>query len=65
MSNEPTNGEKHYHEAQPVPEEPRENMPPSRLLCQICGKAFKTHTQVDRHMQTDHGVIEGREAEGS
>ncbi len=56
--------EKHYHEASPVPEEPLENTPPSHLRCQICGKVFNSHAEVDRHKQTQHGVVEGREVEG-
>jgi hypothetical protein len=59
MTNEPPSSEKHYHEARPVPEEPLENTPPNRLRCQICGKVFGTHIQVDKHMQTQHGEQTG------
>ena len=24
-------------------------------ICEICGKAFKTHAQIDRHMEHMHG----------
>ena len=57
--------EKHYHKARPVPEEPLENTPQNPLRCQICGKVFSNHSQVDRHMQTQHGTVEGRQQQGS
>ena len=47
--------------APPVPEEPLENMPRGQLVCEICGKAFKTHTQLDRHKTTEHEIPEERE----
>jgi len=59
----PVYGEKHYHEAKPVPEEPLENTPTNPLRCEICGKVFSSHSQVDRHKQAMHGVVEGRESE--
>ncbi len=65
MAKKTVYGEKHYHEAKPVPEEPLENMPRSPLRCEICGRVFSDHSQVDRHMQTMHGSVEGRELEGS
>jgi hypothetical protein len=52
---------KHYHEAPPVPEEPLETMQPSKFRCEICGKIFRRHTEVDRHMATEHESPEGRE----
>jgi hypothetical protein len=47
--------------APPVPEEPLENMPKSELVCEICGKTFKSHTQLDRHKTTEHEVPEQRD----
>ena len=29
-----------------------------REVCQICGKAFKTHSELDRHMENIHGSPE-------
>ena len=29
-----------------------------RDVCQICGKAFKTHSELDRHMENVHGSPE-------
>jgi hypothetical protein len=47
--------------APPVPEEPLETMPPSNLVCEICGKVFKTHSELDRHKTTAHEIPEERE----
>ncbi|MGA2385947.1 MAG: hypothetical protein ABSG33_05400 [Candidatus Bathyarchaeia archaeon] len=33
--------------ASPLHEEPVRTLEPSRLACEICGKTFKTHTQLD------------------
>jgi hypothetical protein len=44
--------------APPVPEEPLENMPKSELVCDICGKTFRTHSQLDRHKTTEHEIAE-------
>ncbi|MCW4000313.1 MAG: hypothetical protein NWE93_08730 [Candidatus Bathyarchaeota archaeon] len=41
--------------APPVPEEPLEQMPKSRLACEICGKTFRTHSELDRHLEQIHG----------
>lgn len=41
--------------APPVPEEPIDRMAPSPLVCNICGKTFKTHSELDRHMEHMHG----------
>jgi len=38
-----------------VHEEPVRTLEPSRLECEICGKAFKTHTELDRHLENIHG----------
>jgi Zinc finger, C2H2 type. len=40
--------------APPVPEEPLENMPAGPLVCDICGKTFKSHSQLDRHKMSEH-----------
>ncbi|MGD6853376.1 MAG: C2H2-type zinc finger protein [Candidatus Bathyarchaeia archaeon] len=45
-------------EAPPVPEEPLENMPRSNLVCEICGRVFRTHSELDRHMENMHGQPE-------
>ena len=42
-------------ESHPMHEEPVSTVEPSRLACEICGKAFKTHTELDRHMENAHG----------
>jgi hypothetical protein len=39
----------------PVPEEPLEINPKSKLACAICGKTFRTHSELDRHMEHMHG----------
>jgi hypothetical protein len=44
--------------APPVPEEPLDKMPRGELVCEICGKAFKTHSQLDRHREQMHGSPE-------
>lgn len=41
--------------APPIPEEPSGKMPPSMLVCEICGKTFKTHSELDRHKEHMHG----------
>lgn len=40
--------------APPVPEEPLDRMVPSSLVCRVCGKIFKTHLELDRHMENMH-----------
>lgn len=39
----------------PIHEEPIEGLSSEKEICEICGKAFKTHTQLDRHKENDHG----------
>jgi hypothetical protein len=29
-------------------------MPKSALVCDICGKTFKSHSQLDRHKTSEH-----------
>jgi hypothetical protein len=41
--------------APPVPEEPTDRMVPGKLVCEICGKVFKTHPELDRHLEHEHG----------
>jgi len=41
--------------APPVPEEPTGKITAGPLVCEICGKTFKTHSQLDRHMEQAHG----------
>jgi Zinc-finger double-stranded RNA-binding len=47
--------------APPVTEEPLDTMPKSELVCELCGKTFKTHSQLDRHKTTEHEVPEQRD----
>ena len=44
--------------APPLHEEPIRSLEPSKLVCHICGKAFKTHSELDRHMENVHGAPE-------
>ena len=48
----------HEAETSPMHEEPVRTVEPSRLACEICGRAFKTHTELDRHMENMHGSPE-------
>jgi len=41
--------------APPVPEEPTDRLVPGPLVCEICGKTFHAHSQLDRHMEQAHG----------
>ena len=34
---------------------PLEGLQPGKEVCEICGKTFKTHTELDRHMENVHG----------
>ena len=63
MENKPAYGNesKTLPKAPPVPEEPLDKMAPSELVCDICGKIFKTHTQLDRHKTTEHEEPEERD----
>ena len=44
--------------APPLHEEPIRSLEAGKVVCQICGKTFKTHTQLDRHMEQMHGTPE-------
>ncbi len=44
--------------APPIPEESTGTLPRGELVCEICGKIFKTHSQLDRHMESMHGTPE-------
>jgi hypothetical protein len=44
--------------APPLHEEPIRTLEPSKLAFHICGKTFKTHTELDRHMEQMHGTPE-------
>ncbi len=44
--------------APPLPEEPLRGIEPGKLVCRICGKAFKTKDQLDRHTEHMHGTPE-------
>jgi hypothetical protein len=39
----------------PLHEEPIQGLSSEKEVCEICGKTFKTHTQLDRHMEHEHG----------
>jgi hypothetical protein len=41
--------------APPLHDEPIEGLSSEKEKCEICGKTFKTHTQLDRHMEHEHG----------
>jgi len=45
-------------EVSPLREEPIEGLSSEKEICEICGKAFKTHTQLDRHKEHEHGTPE-------
>ena len=47
--------------APPLHEEPIGGIEPGEMACEICGKAFKTKSQLDRHLLTEHESSEGRE----
>ena len=36
-------------------EEPIEGYESMKEVCEICGKKFKTHSELDRHMENIHG----------
>jgi C2H2-type zinc finger len=42
-------------QAPPLHEEPIKGIESGNEVCKICGKTFKTHTQLDRHMEQMHG----------
>ncbi len=44
--------------APPLHEEPIEGLSSEKEICKICGKAFKTHSELDRHMENVHGAPE-------
>jgi len=41
--------------APPLHEEPIEGLGVRKEVCGICGKTFKTHSELDRHMEHAHG----------
>jgi predicted transcriptional regulator len=47
--------------APPLHEEPLSGIEPGELVCEICGKSFKTKSQLDRHMLTEHELPEERD----
>jgi hypothetical protein len=47
--------------APPLHGEPIRGFEPGKEACQICGKPFKTKSQLDRHLLTEHESPEGRE----
>ena len=49
---------KRIPQAPPVPQEPTDKMPHSSLACGICARVFKTHSELDRHMEHAHGAPE-------
>jgi hypothetical protein len=36
-------------------EEPIQGLSSEKEVCKVCGNTFKTHTQLDRHMENEHG----------
>ena len=42
----------------PLHEEPVGGLILSKEVCKICGKSFKTHSELDRHMENVHGAPE-------
>ena len=44
-----------YSREPPKHEEPIRTAEPSKLECHICGKVFKAHAELDRHMENTHG----------
>jgi hypothetical protein len=44
--------------APPLHEEPIRGIEAGKFVCEICGKTFKTHSQLDRHMEHMHGTPE-------
>jgi hypothetical protein len=47
--------------APPLHEEPLRGIDPSKMNCEICGKAFTNKGQMNRHMLNVHESPEGRE----
>jgi hypothetical protein len=47
--------------APPLHEEPLRGIEPSKIICQICGKAFTGKSQLNRHMLNEHESPEGKE----
>lgn len=41
--------------AAPLHEEPIRGIEPGKIVCQICGKIFKPHSQLEKHMEHMHG----------
>ena len=39
----------------PVHEEPLGGRQSGNEVCEICGKRFKTHAELDRHLENAHG----------
>ncbi len=54
-SNKETNKSYNLPKAPSLHEEPIEGLSSEKEKCEICGKTFKTHTQLDRHMEHEHG----------
>ena len=44
-----------HDEESPMHGEPVRTLEPSRLTCEICGRTFKTHSELDRHLESIHG----------
>jgi hypothetical protein len=44
--------------APPLHEEPIEGLQPGKEVCEICGKTFRTHAELDRHLENTHGTPE-------
>jgi len=42
----------------PLHEEPIQGRGSEKEICKICGKSFKTHSELDRHVENAHGAPE-------
>jgi len=42
----------------PMHEEPVSGLTLGKEVCKICGKSFKTHSELDRHVENVHGTPE-------
>jgi hypothetical protein len=40
-------------------DEPRTGAKPGKAVCEICGRAFDTKSEMKRHMETTHEALEG------
>jgi len=48
-------------QAPPLHEEPLRGIDPSKVTCEICGRAFANKGQLNRHMISEHESAEEKE----